>query len=336
MAEAQAAEDTLSADLAAAWDASEEETAPETPPEPEFTVVEEPEAPPEAPEQPQGEETPPGDPDVPPAAAEADKPPVGLSLEAREAWKDTPPAVKAEIAKREADFANGIKQYAEQAKRADGMDRALAPYSQYFAMNGGIGQVLPGLLQTGSVLQMGSVQQKAEAVAGIIKQFGVDIRTLDNLIVGKAPPPEIQQQAQMDALLNQRLGPLQQQLAQYQQRDQQQQQQQQEAIVSEVDAFAADAKNEFYNDVRGDMADLMDMAVNRGQKMSLKEAYDKACAMHPTINKMLLARQGAKEVGDRRRAASSITGGPGGAGGESTHSSMRAAIEEAWDTAGRT
>ena len=44
-------------------------------------------------------------------AAEADKPPVGLSPEAREAWKDVPASVKADIVKRENDYAKGIEKH---------------------------------------------------------------------------------------------------------------------------------------------------------------------------------------------------------------------------------
>jgi hypothetical protein len=322
-------EDTLASELAAAWDASE--STDEEAPEP-IEAGPSDEAPPatnEAPTQ-----------DVLPsekaAAADPDAAPVGLPPEAREAWKDTPPAVKAALAKREADYANGIKQYAEGAKRAAGMDKALAPYAQFFAMNGGANKVLPTLLQTGSVLQMGSGQQKAEAVAGIIKQYGIDIRALDNFLVGAKPPPEQQQQAQMDAMFNQRLAPMQQQLQHYQQRDQQQAQEAQQGIATEVDAFQADAKNEFYNDLRGDMADLMDMAANRGQNMNMQQAYDKACAMNPTISQIITSRQGQQNVAGKRRAASSIHGGPGGAGGAQAHDSMRSAIEDAWENAGRT
>ena len=331
--ENEAVEDDLTTALAAAWDASEDETDLE---EPEITPAEQLEAPPAAPEQPPGEEQPQADPDTPPMAAEDDKAPVGLSPEAREAWKDVPPAVKADIAKREADYANGIKQYAESAKRVQGMDRALAPYQQYFAMNGGIGKVMPGLLQTGSVLQMGTSAQKVAAVAGIIKQFNIDIRSLDNQLVGQPAPAGAQQQGEMEQMLNQRLGPLQQQLAGYQQRDQQQAQEAQQAVATEVDAFSTNVKNEFYNDVRGDMADLMDMAVNRGQNMTMQQAYDKACAMHPTISQIMTSRIGVKDVAGKRRAASSISGGPGGSGGQSAHDSMRSAIEDAWDEAGRT
>ena len=261
-----------------------------------------------------------------------DTPPKGLSLEAREAWKDTPESVRKEIAKREADYEKGIVQYAQQAKRAEGMDRALQPYQQLFQMNGGASQMLPNLLQTASLLQMGTPQQKAETAANIIKQFGIDIKALDSALVGQAPPQEVQQQSQLDQMLNQKLAPLQQQLQQYQQREHQQVQQFQAQIGQNLQEFAA--QNEFYNDVALDMADLMEMAAKRNRDMSLDEAYNIACAQHPTIGKIMADRKASQDVGKRRRAASSIHGTQGG-DMQTPAGSIAAALNDAWDNAGR-
>lgn len=340
--------DTLSEDLAAAWEAAEgsdeteqlQEDQGHAPPEPDTADVsaEDPDG-----GIPEGDNA--GQPETLQGAVQGDgagtaesdaaadeKPPVGLSPEVREAWKDLPDVVKKEMSKREKDYEAGIVKYADQAKRAEAMDRSLAPYQQLFAMNGGVGNTLPGLLQTASVLQMGSAPQKAEAVASIIKQFGVDIRTLDNLLVGNAPPKEVQQQSEIDQLLNQRLAPLQQQLQQYQQREQMEQQARQQQIGSELEQFAA--QNEFYADVRSDMADLMEMATNRGREMSLQEAYDTACRAHPQISKIIAGRTSAQETQRKRNAASSISGNQGGEL-SSAPGSIAAALEEAWDNAGR-
>jgi hypothetical protein len=266
-------------------------------------------------------------------AAADEKPPVGLSLEAREAWKDVPAAVKADIVKRENDYAAGIEKHRQGSERAQGMDRALQPYGQYLQMNGGVGQALQGLLQTGSALQMGSPQQKAQVVANLIKQFGVDISSLDRMLVGEAPPAEQQQQNNFEQMLNQRLGPMQQQLQGYQQREQQQQQQAQGQVAQEVNDFGS--SNEFYNDVRGDMADLLDMAANRGRKMSMDEAYKLACANHPQISNIMANRTSQELVTGKRKAASSITGSPGGSLNAAPPNSTRAALDAAWDNAGQ-
>jgi hypothetical protein len=267
-------------------------------------------------------------------AAESEKPPVGLSLEAREAWKDVPASVKADIVKRENDYAAGIEKHRNATERVQGMDKALQPYQQYLQMNGGAGQALQGLLQTGSSLQMGSPVQKAQVVANLIKQFGVDISQLDSMLVGEAPAPEQQQQNQFQQMLNQQLAPMQQQLQGYQQREQHQQQQEQGQVAQEVTAFGAN--NEFYNDVSGDMADLLDMAANRGRQMSMDEAYKLACANHPQISSIMSNRMSQEQVSGKRKAASSIHGSPGGSissGGAA--GSVAAALNDAWDNAGQ-
>jgi hypothetical protein len=325
-------EETLMENLSAAWDAVESEEPEELELEPE---VEKPVAEiedPELEERPTLEKAGKEPPAKPKQASDLETPPAGLSPEAREVWKDVPAPVKAAIAKREEDYSRGIQMYASNAKRAEAMDRTLQPYSQLFAMNGGVQNTIPGLLQTASILQMGAPAQKADRVAQLIKQFGVDVRALDNALVGQKPPKEMQQQSEMDRMFNERLGPLQKQLETYQQREQREQQQQQQVIQTELQQFAS--SNEFYPDVRADMADLLDMAANRGRQMSLQEAYNTACQAHPQIAKIINGRTSAAQVGRKRTAASSIHGGPGGSmSADST--SLTAALHDAWDNAGR-
>src|SRR6056297_2018800 len=177
--------DTLMENLSAAWDAVEAEEPEEPAIDDEPVIDDEP----LAAEAPEGEE--PVASEEPPAeaqqASDLETPPAGLPPEAREVWADVPPAVKAAIAKREEDYSRGVKMYADNAKRAQAMDKTLAPYQQLFAMNGGPQNTIPGLLQTASVLQMGAPAQKAQIVAQLVKQFGVDVRALDNALVGQGP-----------------------------------------------------------------------------------------------------------------------------------------------------
>ena len=118
-------------DLEAAWDASDstEEVAEVTPNEPDTGIQSDQHISAE-PITPEGAgavaaEVPGGQPGEEPGAAPAgeatsEKPtepdvgsPVGLSAEAKAAWKDTPKAVQSEIGRRETDFARGIQKYAE-------------------------------------------------------------------------------------------------------------------------------------------------------------------------------------------------------------------------------
>jgi len=268
--------------------------------------------------------------------AEEGKPPVSLSAAAREEWANTPEPVRKEIAKRERDYAQGIQKYAESAKRAEAMDRTLAPYQQLFAMNGGASNFMPGLMQTASVLQMGAPAQKAEMVANLIKQFGVDIRTLDNMLVGEAPPPEVQQQSAVQQAVQQAVAPYQQHMQQIEQQRQYQAQAAQQEVANEVQHFAQTPENEFYHDVKMEMADILDLAANRGREMSMQEAYEQACQLNPQIRQIVQGRQSQQSVQNKRRAGSSIHGTLGGDGSSSAPDSTRAAIEMAWEQAGRT
>lgn len=264
-----------------------------------------------------------------------DSAPVGLSPAAREAWKDTPDSVRKDIAKREADYSAGIKMYADNAKRAEAMDRTLAPYQQYFAVNGGPQQALSGLLQTGAGLQMGSPAQKAQLVAGLIQQFGVDINTLDNLLVGNQPSAESQQGHAVDQRIQQALQPYQQMMEQQRQQQQHQQQMEQQKVQSEVQQFSTNPANEFYKDVAGEMANILDVYSQNNTQLTMQQAYDKACQMHPEISQIIASRTSANTVQQKRKAATSIHGSPSGTGNALGGDSLHDAINAAWDSVGR-
>jgi hypothetical protein len=241
-------------------------------------------------------------------APAVDEPPAGLSPQAREEWKDTPPEMKKAIAKREEQFAQGIFQYQADAKRAHAMDGAMKPHQQLFALNGNNPPEMVGnLLQTASLLQMGTPAQKAQVAAKIISDFGVDIATLDSVLSGAGVPRETSQpQQNVQEQINQALA----------HRDQQHQQnhhnQQMNAVQGDINAFAQDPKNEFYKDVYPDMADILEMAGNRGLNMDMPTAYARACQLRPDIKAIIDGRTSGANVGRANKAAVSISGSPGG------------------------
>jgi hypothetical protein len=252
------------------------------------------------------------------AVATEDKAPAGLPPEAREVWNDTPPAMRDAIAKREKDFAAGIQKYAEGAKRAEAMDRTLAPYAQLFAINGGPQNIMPGVLQTASTLQMGTPQQKAATIANLIKQFDVSITDLDTILIGEQPQTPAQPApAQQD---------VHQAVAQVLARERQQQQLQMQGTA--LQQFGQDPKNEFYNDVKGDMADYLEMRARYSDFPSLEEAYNRACLMNDNVRNIIEARKSQANQ-QRKAAASSISGTPGAPQAQSEPGSIREAIEMA-------
>jgi len=258
---------------------------------------------------------------------DVDEPPRGLTATQREAWKNTPKEIREAMHKRSEDYSEGIKRYAAQAKKGDTMDQVFTPYRQLFAMNNVQPPVLMDqLLQTASILQLGTPAQKANLLANMAKQFAVDIGQLDDALAGE-PVSEAPADPQIQAL--------QREIMQLRQGQQQVQQQSTRAVQEEVDRFASDPKNEFYRDVREDMADWMDLAAKRGKAMTLDEAYQKACENHPDVKRVLDARRAASTVGRKREAASSVHGTPSGGSSKPAGNDIRSQLEWAIDHVGR-
>jgi hypothetical protein len=258
--------------------------------------------------------------------------PDNWSAEARESWKDVPAEAQAYIKQRERQVSEGMQKYASEAKRAGQMDNVLRPHSQYLAMNGGPGKAIEGLLQAGSSLQMGSPTQKAQTIAGLIQSFGIDISTLDNLLVGNAPPEGVQQNQAVQDAVNQAVAPYQQTMRGLQAREQAEYQRQQQETSNEVNNFGS--THEFYNDVRGDMADFLDIAAKHGQSLTMEDAYKKAVAMNPQISTIVDSRANANNLAQKRKAAASITGSLGGPGGKDAPNSLTDQLNAAWDAVG--
>ncbi len=261
--------------------------------------------------------------------------PMSLPADAREAWKDTPPAMRSAIQKREQQYEQGIRKYAHQAKRAEQMDAKLAPYQPLFSANGNKpGELIDTLLQTATTLQMGSPMQKADMMNRLINNFGVDIQMLDNLIVGNNTP-EMQTQQQMQQMMQPFQQQMQQLQTQQQQFYQQQNQQLETEALSSVEQFANDPANEFYNEVSPLMADLMDLEANKGGSLTLQEAYDKAVSMTPAVQAIINSRTTQANLEKKRHAASSTKGSASSEVVDKVPKSLRGSIDAAWDAASR-
>lgn len=274
------------------------------------------------------------------AATDTTPPPQSWNAQGREMWKELPKEAKDYILQREKQVAEGIEKHRQNADRAKAMDQTLAPYQQMFAMGGGPQPVIEGLLQTGAALSMGSPMQRAQTVANIIQRFGVEVPLLDSILEaaysGKSPA----QQGGVDSshiqqVVQQAIAPYQQELQRIRQARQTMEQQTYQETEQELNSFKVDPKNEFFNDVRADMADIIEVAGRRGETLTLKEAYDRACYMNPQIRGIIQKRESSNNLATKRRAATSVAGAPAGPGGTQTPADLRSAIEQAWTQAGR-
>lgn len=260
------------------------------------------------PAEPKAEEQPQEAPQEPvEAKAEGDKPltpPIGWSPQSKAEFAKLPDHLKADIVKREKDIAKGLEAKALEVKRYQPIEELLAPRRDRWAMAGlDEATALKQLFAASDWLE----RDPASAIAYLAKQYNVtsaqagsqaNVAPQQNTI--SRPSPEI-------ATLQQELLTLKEQLLQ----------QSQTPYVEQVEAFAADPKNLYFENVREDMGIL----IREGRAKTLQEAYDKATWANPEIRAILIAEQAAKagngsaeaskRVEKAKNAGSSVTGAPG-------------------------
>lgn len=272
----------------------------------------------------------------PAAAAAADgelKAPASWSPLAREEWSKVPKSVQETIDKREKEVLGVMNESAQSRQHMANFNNMIQPFQGMFQAQG-IQNPLQGIynvLQMSARLQGGSPQDKAATMAGMIKQFGVNITDLDNAIVGNksaAGPQQAGNDPRYDQLAQQVNG--------MQSFFTQQNQQQQDTITTETTAFLA--ANEFAPELRGVMADFMDMAAKQpGASLSLKEAYERAIATRPDIQQVLASRKKIADAGkhtqNARAAGVSVPINSNGGNAPAAPETLRDALVESWDSA---
>jgi hypothetical protein len=263
--------------------------------------------------------------------------PASWSPSAREHWKTVAPAVQQEIARRESEMARYVNEMAPARNIAERFTQTIQPFLGTIQAEG----VDPltavrNLMSVTQTLRSGTQYEKAQTLAQIIKVYGVDINTLDAAIVG-AEPPEGSRQGQgvdVQQAVQQALAPL------YQAAQQRQNQVMQAAegeARTELEAFAADPANEFFQDLRQEMADIIELGERHGRTVTIPEAYQRAAMLHPEVSKVMLARQqgaNARQLtqnAQRARSAAVSVRGTAPVGNPTPHepSSIRESIEAA-------
>src|ERR1044072_1263235 len=273
-------------------------------------------------------------------AAETIAPPAGLKAAAREAWTKAPRAIQEEFVRRERETAQTLRQSAQARQLANDFQSVVNPFLPMIQSQGSNPmQAVKNLMTTAAGLTVGTQMQKAQIVREIIQNYGIDINRLDQVLAGQPVAQQDNIQQGGPQAPPQWAAPRFQFMSSVQQSRQQREQQMVAEADAEVAAFAA--KNEFFEDVREVMADLMTVAAQHGRLMTKEDAYTQAISLDPEISKVVKQREAAKaatqqqsNIQRNRNAASSISGapkgGPAGNGGAGDESG-RSALMEAWD-----
>jgi hypothetical protein len=240
------------------------------------------------------------------------RPPASWSPQETQHWDKLPVEAREAVARRETEVQRVMQESAAARQGLSQLQEVLSPYLPNIqAANGGdvVGSIKT-FFDYDNRLRHGTQIDKARAITSLIKGYGIDISTLDTELAGAQHSPEQAQQTAIQQALARELAPVRQFLAE-QQRNQHEHQL---ALAHEVDqnlqSFAGDPAHRFYNHVRADMADLLEITNAQGRRMTLNEAYERACWQNPEIRNILIAGQqsaGAQaqhQAAQRARAAS--------------------------------
>jgi len=252
---------------------------------------------------------------------------------AREKWSALPKEAQEEVLKRDHETQAALHESAEARKLQADFNRVVSPYEAFIRSAGSEPlKTVQNMLNTAVMLRTAPPQVKAKEAAALIRQYNIPVDMIAAFLDGQ--PVQQGHAAQQAAFRDPRLDELISVI-------EQDQKTRSEGIISqameETKAFAGD--HEYFEDVREDMADIMEVSAKRKIVLTREQAYDRACAMHPEISGILAQRKAAEQAATSqgatqraKQAASSVRSHPTvSAGGRAESGDLRSTIEAAME-----
>lgn len=271
---------------------------------------------------------------TPEQARPIDRAPQGWTPAEREKWSQLPDDIKARVVQREREINVKLAETVEARRFSDEITKTITPYMAMIQSEGGTPvTAIASLFQTAGALRTAPPQQKAQLVASMVKQFGIDITMLDQALVGQGPAVDPIEE-RINQRVNQAIAPMQQRYQQMEMQQQQEMAAQQAQVHNNVAQFI---DSQPYGDVvRGEMAMIMRYAAENNIAMTLEECYRRACVMNPQVAPLVGQSQQNQQLQQQNNAAQaargravSISGAPTGGGMQQTQEGddIRSAIE---------
>jgi hypothetical protein len=237
--------------------------------------------------------------------ARVDRPPQSWKGGAKQIWNAIPLEARQEIQRRESDMQMVLRENSQAKDFIGGLEQVISPHMGWMQAEGIMPmQAIQNMFQMETVARSGTPAQKVALAAEYLLTYGVDLNMLDDALAarlsGKAPA---QQQAPDFAALVQREVD-----ARLQPIFANQQQQEVAVLNNEISTFATQPGHEFFEDLRDDMANLLDLASQKGVPMDLAKAYETAKAMRPDLMQQQQLQSKQQTSQHLRQVSSSISG----------------------------
>lgn len=248
--------------------------------------------------------------------------PASWKGEAKQVWADLPEKARNEVLRREANINRVLAENAEVRNFATPMHEVTQRHSERITEWGlPPAQVFDMLLEADRMLSTAEPVSRAQYMAKLIKDYGVDIRALDDALSGATPAvPDVSRQVQMQ--VDAALAPF----RKYQQEEQQSQQQ---AVQDGIDSMTDNPNYPQFEDVREEMADLIEIKAKRGLYLSLDEAYSLATGR--SQQQVAAVKQNNATAQKAKAAAVSVSGTPASSTGGADPNDLRGTISSILD-----
>jgi hypothetical protein len=204
-----------------------------------------------------------------------------------EEWSKASPALRAEVARREEEMFRGIEGYKTDAGFGRTVQKVIEPYVPILQQHGiNPIQQIGDLMNAHKTLALGTPEAKVGMLKWLAQEYSIDLTGM-----GVAPANGQGQQA---PYVDPAVQALQKQTQELQSRLEQsetaRQQEVREKATAEVTAFKADPKNIYFDDVAGQVAQL----IRSGVCATLQQAYEQAIYLNPVTREKEFARQTAE------------------------------------------
>lgn len=254
------------------------------------------------------------------------KPPSAWKPELASKFETLPPEFQDEILRREGDFHKGFHQLRQSVQQAEAINREVQPYMATIrALGATAPQAIGHLLNLDHQLRHGTQDQKLGVVRHVMQAAGLN------------PDEYFGEKQQINPELQPILQELNQVKSAYQEMQEAANRREMQEVNSTLSGFSTDKPH--FELVRNRMADLIEIAANHGETLSLDDAYDRAIWENPEIRQSLIAEretaaeQRARQAAQAARAktaSASVNGAPNGTPSNAVKpKSVREALQQA-------
>ena len=199
------------------------------------------------------------------------KAPASWKGDAKEVWNALPEQARREVIRREKQVNQALQESAEARHTYGALQQIAQRHGEKFQQwNANPVQVLEQFMDADRNLSSGPMETRAAYMARLIKEYDIDIVALDGALSGavQGKPSTLDMEARIQQLVDQRLAP-------FQQRIQADEQAQTQKIASTIQAMEQNPEYPYFDEVREEMADLIEINMSRGVVVTLDDAYNR-------------------------------------------------------------